>query len=189
MDDTYKYAQISGGNGNAGIGGAAGAGGVGVATTQHIVAKRRKYLPTLADLVDRLSITLQKMIFIPERREEYEAETTALMHDIDIVISEHKATPIGAKEVRAILVIMLANRYIWENEAAARAAADGNLPLETKYHRLKSTHSINGVRNSAKNVLSAVDQGRHDYKIDCFAAELVEELGNWNVFGQNGGAQ
>jgi hypothetical protein len=143
----------------------------------------RKFLPSFAELTDALSITLQKMIFIPEARGEYEKRAEDIMGDIDLILgaADHK---LSARDVRAILVIMLANRYIWENEAAARAASDQDLPLEERYRRLKATHSINGVRNSAKNELAGVDGGRHDFKIDCFAAELVEELGNWNILGQ-----
>lgn len=142
----------------------------------------RQYLPTFADLVDRLSITIQKMIFIPEKRAEYEAESALIMHDIDLILAQN---PIKSAEVvRAIQTNMLANRYIWEKEAAARLDNDGDLPVEEKYARLKATHSINGVRNSAKNAMAVIDSGRHDYKIDCFASELVAELGDWNILGK-----
>lgn len=136
----------------------------------------RKYLPTLSDLVDRLTIVQQKAIFISERRDEYVAEMALIMHDVDMILGGLKK-PLGAKEVRAIIVIMLSNRFIWENESRAR---DGG-PDQDKL--LKLTHSINGVRNTAKNMLAEIDGGRHDHKIDCFAAELVESFGNWNVFG------
>lgn len=138
--------------------------------------RRRKYLPTLSDLVDRLTIVQQKAIFIRERRAEYVEEMSLIMHDIDLILSGLDKR-LGADEVRAIIVIMLANRFIWENESRARNGEAGQDRL------LKATHSINGVRNTAKNVLARLDGGRHDYKIDCFAAELVEEFGDWNVFG------
>lgn len=137
---------------------------------------QRRYLPTLSDLVDRLSIVQQKAIFIRERRAEYVEEMSLIMHDIDLILSGSDCR-VGAKEVRAILVIMLANRFIWENESKAREGG----PDQDR--RLKATHSINGVRNTAKNVLAGLDKGRHDYKVDCFAAELIEEFGDWNVFG------
>ena len=43
----------------------------------------RKYLPTLAELVDRLSIIQLKEVFIPEHKEEYAKE-------INDIISENK---------------------------------------------------------------------------------------------------
>lgn len=135
----------------------------------------RKYLPTLADLVDRLTIVQLKMIFIPERREEYIAERELIMHDIDIIINgiDHK---LNARSIMAITMIQLTNRCIWESESKARAGGNEQDKL------LKFTHSINGVRNTAKNVLSEEVGGRKDYKIDALAADLPEDFGNWNVF-------
>lgn len=141
--------------------------------------RQRKYLPTLSDLVDRLTIVQQKAIFIGERRADYVAEMSLIMHDIDLILEGLSGTGkrIGASEIRAICVIMLTNRFIWENESRARQGG----PEQDKL--LKLTHSINGVRNAAKNELAAIDGGRHDFKLDCFAAELVAEFGHWDVFG------
>ena len=141
-------------------------------------APQRKYLPTLSDLVDRLTIVQQKAIFISTKKDAYMAEMAAIMHDIDLILSSLSALGqhLTAHEVRAICVIMLTNRFIWENESKAREGG----PDQDKL--LKLTHSINGVRNAAKNELSAIDGGRQDFKLDCFAAELVPEFGNWDVF-------
>ena len=135
----------------------------------------RRYLPTLADLVDRLTIVQLKAIFIPERKAEYLEERRAIEHDIDVILAglPHK---IGAAEIHAIIVIMLANRFIWENELKARAGGSEQDKL------LKLTHSINGIRAQAKNRLSELVGGRVDFKIDCFAAELDKSFGNWSVF-------
>ena len=46
--------------------------------------KMRKYLPTLAELIDRLTIVQQKELKIPQNREEYTQELQDLMHDIKI---------------------------------------------------------------------------------------------------------
>lgn len=154
-----------------------GAGGVAVAK------RERRYLPTLSDLVDRLTIVQQKAIFISERKNEYMSEMSLIMHDIDMILdnlASGTGRRIGAKEVRAICVIMLTNRYIWENESRARQGGSEQDKL------LKLTHSINGVRNAAKNELACIDGGRHDFKIDCFASELTAEFGNWDVFNGNG---
>lgn len=83
---------------------------------------------------------------------------------------------ITASDVHAMLVIMLANRFIWENESKARAGGNEQDKL------LKLTHSINGVRNAAKNQLARLDGGRKDYKIDSLAADLPSEFGNWKIF-------
>ena len=142
--------------------------------------KERQYLPTLSDLVDRLTIVQQKMIFIPEKQKEYAAEIAMLMHDIDLILHRlHKR--LSAREVRAIIVIMLSNRVIWENESEIRNG-DSTESDSEQFKRLRFTHSINGVRNTAKNVLAEIDGGRKDYKIDCWAAELAEDFGNWDIF-------
>lgn len=137
------------------------------------MSRQRKYLPTLSDLVDRLSIVQLKAIFIPERAKEYASERALIEHDIDMIL---RGKSITAAHVHAMLVIMLANRFIWENESKARAGGSEQDKL------LKLTHSINGVRNAAKNELADLDGGRKDYKIDSLAADLPPEFGNWKIF-------
>jgi hypothetical protein len=133
----------------------------------------RKYLPTLAELIDRLSIVQLKAIFIPENAEAYNVERELIEHDIDLLLADKKLT---AKDVRAILVVMLANRVIWENESKARAGGEDQDKL------LKFTHSINGVRNNAKNIIARGANERIDLKVDALAEKLVAEFGNWDIF-------
>lgn len=135
----------------------------------------RHYLPTLADLIDRLSIVQLKEIFIQEHSAEYKAERQLIEHDIDLILEEipHDIT---VKELHAVLMIMLTNRVIWENESKARAGG----PEQDKF--LKFTHSINGVRNRAKNIIAAFEDGRSDYKTDCLAADLDPQFGHWDIF-------
>jgi hypothetical protein len=138
----------------------------------------RKYLPTFAELVDRLSIVILKSVFISENREAYRAEIALIEHDLDKILYglDYAVAPsLDAKCVRAILVVMLTNRFIWENEGQAR---EGGRDVE----KLRSTHAVNGIRNTAKNVLAKYFGERVDLKIDCLAANLPAELGNWNVF-------
>lgn len=137
----------------------------------------RKYLPTLSELVDRLSIVQLKAIFIAEHRAAYKDEIALIEHDIDLLLSERPDYRLSAKDVRAILAIMLTNRFIWENESKARAGGS------EQDHLLKLTHSINGQRNTAKNLLSRSFGERLDMKIDALAAELPPELGHWDIFG------
>lgn len=147
----------------------------GEAPTEKPRRAGRRFLPTLSDLVDRLTIVQQKAIFIPEKKDEYLVEIRDIMHDIDILIDE-APQKINAEAVHAIIVIQLTNRFIWENESKAREGGNEQDKL------LKLTHSINGVRNSAKNKLAAVMGGRLDYKTDALAADLPPEFGNWQVF-------
>lgn len=138
----------------------------------------RKYLPTLAELIDRLSIVLLKSVFIEKNHEAYLEEIQLIEHDINDIINEwhgagHNFT---AYDLRMVMVTMLANREIWLNESTVREEGVG-------FERLRYTHSINGVRNTAKNNLSAVFGDRKDLKVDCLAADLPGDYGNWDVFG------
>lgn len=135
----------------------------------------RKYLPTLSDLVDRLTIVQLKMIFIPERRKEYIEERELILHDIDLILDGLNYN-LNARSIMAITMIQLTNRCIWESESKARAGGNEQDKL------LRFTHSINGVRNTAKNILAEEAGGRKDYKIDALAADLPEDFGNWRVF-------
>lgn len=136
---------------------------------------KRKYLPTFAELVDRMTICQLKAIFIPENKEAYDCEIEDIKHDLDQIMDD-KNVKVTAEMLRAVCVVMLSNRYIWENESKCRSGSDQDLSL------LKLTHSINGVRNTAKNVISSEIDERVDLKIDCLAAELESDMQNWNIF-------
>lgn len=137
----------------------------------------RLYLPTAAELIDRLCIVQLKAIFIPENRVEYDKEIQLIMSDIDTILLEGNCRErIGSKAIHAIIMCAIANRVIWESESKARAGGDAD------DKNLKYTHAINGVRAAAKNVISDITRERKDLKIDCWAASLPPELGQWDVF-------
>jgi len=135
----------------------------------------RRYLPTFADLVDRLSICQLKEIYIPENKEAYRQEMDEINHDINLIIKE-KSIELSAELIHAAQIVQLANRVIWENESKARQGGTEQDKL------LKFTHSINGIRNNAKNSISVLIGERVDLKVDCMAAELPKEMGNWDIF-------
>jgi hypothetical protein len=130
----------------------------------------RKYLPTLAELVDRLSITQLKEVFIKDHKKEYSEEIRDILHDIDVELS--KAQTIDANFIRAIVVLSQMNLHIWHNESNYRKGIkDGN--------NLELTHGLNGIRNTAKNKIQEIAGGRKDYKIDCLAAEFKDWEISW----------
>ena len=43
----------------------------------------RKYLPTISELIDRLSIVQLKEVFIPEHKEKYAQEIKDIVHYLD----------------------------------------------------------------------------------------------------------
>ena len=132
----------------------------------------RKYLPTLAELIDRLSIAQLKEVFITEHKEEYGQEIADICHDINLCLAD--ATKVDAEVVRAIVVLSQMNLHIWHNESNYRKGVrDGN--------NLELTHGLNGIRNTAKNKIQETVGGRKDYKIDCLAAEFKDWEVSWNA--------
>lgn len=144
---------------------------------ENFVSPQRKYLPTLADLIDRLTIVVLKQINIPQNREAYDNERNAILHDIRVLWRSANFTiPANAVDViEATIVVMLANKTIWDNESLARQGSDKQNDL------LRFTHSINGVRNRAKNVIAKAAGERLDLKVDALAADLPKDLGAWNI--------
>ena len=130
----------------------------------------RKYLPTLSELIDRLSIAQLKEVFINKHKEEYSKEIKDIVNDIQVLLDEKNGT-IDANTIRAIVVLSQMNLHIWHNETKYRAGTgDGNLGL---------THGLNGIRNTAKNKIQEQSGGRKDYKIDCIAAEFKDWEVSW----------
>lgn len=131
---------------------------------------QRKYLPTLSELIDRLSIAQLKEVFIAEHKEEYSQEIKDIVHDINILLPETDG--IDGEMIRAIVVLSQMNLHIWHNESNYRKGIkDGN--------NLELTHGLNGVRNTAKNKIQEVAGGRKDYKIDCLAADFKDWEISW----------
>jgi hypothetical protein len=133
----------------------------------------RKYLPTLSELIDRLSIVQLKEVFITEHKEEYSKEIEDIVHDIQVCIDENKLQ-INSDTIRAIIVLSQMNLHIWHNESNYRKGIkDGN--------NLELTHGLNGIRNIAKNKIQEINGGRKDYKVDCLAAEFKD----WEISWKN----
>ena len=129
--------------------------------------RNRKYLPTISELIDRLSIVQLKEVFISEHKEEYAQDIKDIVHDI---------TECGAdgELVRAVIVLAQMNLHIWHNESNYRKGIkDGN--------DLELTHGLNGIRNTAKNIVQSKFGGRKDYKIDCLAADFKDWEISWNL--------
>jgi hypothetical protein len=132
----------------------------------------RKYLPTLADLLDRLSINQIKEVKLPEHKEQYAKEIKDILHDIDLIISEGNLQ-LNSIILRAVVVLSQINLHIWVNEANCRnGVKDGN--------NLELTHGLNGIRSQAKNIIQKLTQDlRMDHKIDCLAVNFKDWEISW----------
>lgn len=133
----------------------------------------RKYLPDFSELCDRLSIDQLKEVHIPEHKEKYAQEIKDIMHDLDLLI-QTSDLKITSETIRAIVVNTMANTMIWHGESAYRAHG-GKDGVD-----LHKTHAINGLRCSAKNMITkSLGQGKIDVKIDCLASEFSNYQPSW----------
>lgn len=131
----------------------------------------RKYLPTLGELIDRLSIIQIKELKIPNHKEEYSQEIEDIVHDINQII-KNGDFELDGEFVRAIVVLSQMNLHIWVNEDNARSG-------DNQGNQLMLTHGLNGIRNTAKNKIQERVGGRKDYKIDCIADEFKDWEISW----------
>jgi hypothetical protein len=138
----------------------------GLAKSPEASPEGRRYLPTVGELADRYCINLIKSIKDQEHRAEYLRDNADIIHDLLLA----EADPYFA---HAIMALTLSNYEIYLNEEVARRTGKGG--------KLRYTHSLNGVRNRAKNVISRMFGQRVDHKIDCLAADLP---GNWDLFNE-----
>ena len=83
-------------------------------------------MPTLSELIDRLSIAQLKEVFISEHREEYAQEISDICHDIQLLLRESD-NQVTSETIRAIVVLSQMNLHIWHNESNYRKGIkDGN---------------------------------------------------------------
>jgi hypothetical protein len=137
----------------------------------RLKSANRKYLPTLAELLDRLTITQIKEVKISEHKDKYAEEIKEILHDIDLILKNNNVVFTGDM-LRALIVVAQYNLHIWHNESNFRCGIkDGN--------NLELTHSLNGIRNRGKNIIQSMLNGRQDYKIDCLAADQSQWEPSW----------
>jgi len=64
---------------------------------------KRKYLPTLSELIDRLSIAQLKEVFIPEHKGEYSNE----IQDIELAVSDHLVGDLDKKTGHSLVGVVV----------------------------------------------------------------------------------
>ncbi|MCH7534180.1 MAG: hypothetical protein IH948_00240 [Bacteroidetes bacterium] len=129
----------------------------------------RKYLPTIAELADRLSIVTLKSIKL-KNKEEYEQEAKLIIHDLDELMKT-KTIKNWGHFIRAIQIGAIANEIIWQNETLAREGG------RNQDHLLPFTHSVNSVRMHAGNVIASQLGERKDLNLDRLSDEVTKQRG------------
>ena len=103
-------------------------------------------LPSIAELIDQLTVNQIKEVLLPEKKEIIAEEIRKIINDIDLILSEREVK-ITARLLRIVIVIAQMNVHIWYNKD--EMVKDENRYLEL----LKLAHQLNGIRNQMKNLL------------------------------------
>lgn len=142
---------------------------------------KRKYEYQLSTLIDLLSIVTLKSIKLgcnsPEKKKSYEEEASLIAHDIKLLVNKYKnKVKDWGLFIRAIQVNMLANETIWTNETLARLGGS------KQDYLLPFTHSVNGIRMRAGNIIAYQVGERKDLNLDRVSDKISQERGyNWNM--------
>lgn len=110
----------------------------------------RKYLPTMADLIDSLTINHIKAVKFRDKKRAYEKEMSNICHDIDLILKQ-KNVSITDTFVHTIVRIAQLNLFIWNLKDKMHSA---NPKQYAQY--LTQAHKLNGERNTMKNKISHI---------------------------------
>lgn len=126
----------------------------------------RRYTLSFAELCDRLSIVVQKVVYAEteEMRDAFAQERDDIIHDLNLFLNE--GVEVDGQMISHLCYLQLINATIWNNESALRGDGDGS--------NLKFTHGLNSNRASVKKAISEKANGRIDPKLNY-------GLGIWNL--------
>ena len=113
----------------------------------------RKYLPPLAELMDRMTIAQIKVHLLQQDEGDYEKEISDLKHDIDLVVASGRVT-LNSEIIHLVTLLSQMNLHIWHNKDLMQQSLDD----DSRYLALlKLSHQLNGLRNRVKNRLLALE--------------------------------
>ena len=106
----------------------------------------RKYVPPLAELIDRLTVNQIKEVKMPSIKQAVWEECDRIAHDIDLLARERELA-LNAAQIGLISALAQLNLHIWMLKDRMEAG-------EGDYDdQLRLAHQLNGVRNQIKNAL------------------------------------
>ena len=110
------------------------------------ILNERQFLPSFAELIDRLTVDQIKEVLLTDRSEEMSKEIKAICQDIDVLINQ-KHIKLSARFIRIVVILAQMNVQIWHNKDKMKIEPE-------KYNEyLKLAHQLNGLRNQMKNLL------------------------------------
>lgn len=119
--------------------------------------KERQFLPPLAELLDRLTVTQIKQAILGDKNKDFANEIKKISNDIDIIISESNIK-LDSNLIRIIVLISQINLHIWKNKDLMQENLNNN---EKYLSLLKLSHQLNGIRNRMKNYILEIE-GEND---------------------------
>lgn len=133
---------------------------------------QKKWLPSLGELLDRLTICELKHLHNPSQREALAQEISNLMDDIQLELPKSPYPGIDVTFLRDLIILAQFNTHIWNNEDQMRKGnPEGN--------ELMFTHRCNSIRCRAKDRLTTKVKGRIDPKVNAIAAEIPDFEPSW----------
>jgi len=136
---------------------------------------QREFLLSLAELIDRMTITQIKTVRLSDGKEDFLKELRSLRSDIDDIISE-KGIKLTGEVLQSVIILSQLNLHIWINKDEMQKVID----REGEYLKLlKYAHQLNGYRNNIKNSLlkleGTIDQSqvRSNFEVDGLRLDLI----------------
>ncbi len=130
---------------------------------------QRRFVPPLAELLDRLTVDQIKEVLIPAQADAVAEEMEKIAHDIDLLARE-RGIETSAHLLRIVIALAQLNVHIWYNKDQMQRDAGRYSEL------LKFAHQLNGVRNQLKNALL----------VECGDADKGAQHTNFNTDGLEG---
>jgi len=120
--------------------------------------QERQFLPSLSELLDRLTVTQIKQALLGDKNKDFYNEINKLSNDIDIIIKKENIK-LDSRIIRIIVLISQINLHIWKNKDLMQENLENN---EEYLKLLKLAHQLNGIRNRMKNQLLEIEGSKDE---------------------------
>ena len=110
------------------------------------MTSNRKYLITLGELLERLSILQLREMLLKTDRKQNAADIANIMEDINTILDDRDFVP-DALFLRLAILTGELNTLIWLYKDRLNDDYD---------YYLKLSHQVNGLRNQIKNIINSV---------------------------------
>lgn len=137
----------------------------------------RKYLPSFAELCDRLSILVMKIAYAEDKEMllSFIEERDFITHDIDLFINEGVVT--DGEMAYYLQGLQFINSKIWHNETEQRGETkEVEIDWKDKYEKLVQSHKWNADRAKLKRSIQEKIGGRIDHKLNYIEGSIDLKL-------------